>query len=167
MTAVMVEWVVGCAASPPPFQPSAPDDAAIGGLPEAELDLFCMEQATYVYNYSTRETAVRAFCLQTALAGGDPTLGIVTDRASCEAYLPRCTSTVRHWPWVSSCGLHCGVRVATVERHRRCVTQTVLHTWPVLASELSCDLFGDEGRLREISARAYPDPETCRYQLCI
>ncbi|GAB4211508.1 MAG: hypothetical protein OHK0013_33320 [Sandaracinaceae bacterium] len=169
LACIVVASASGCAASTPPFEPSAPDDAYLSEMSDPELDVFCREQATYVYNYARREDATRAFCLSSALQGGGPwpDYGRVTDRASCVAYVETCMTSTRYWPWVSDCDLdYCSNRVS-VEQRRRCVTQTVQVTWPTLASELSCDLFGQTERIVEIGRRARPDPRACDAPFCV
>lgn len=163
-TAMMA--AVGCSATCPAFDPTAADDAVIADLPEAEQSLFCREQATFVYNYAARLDFERAYCLDLALQGGEwwgGDLGVVTDSSSCEGFVERCLASSPRWPWVYSCEIRepgtvdPGERWETVGQRRGCVTQTVCITWPTLASELDCALFGDEAALAEIWRRAQPE----------
>lgn len=138
-------------------------------------DLFCREQATYVYNYARREDFERAKCLREALGGGawwEEYAIEVTDVSTCTEYVDRCLASRPHWQWVYSCEIPAPPFVdpaessLTVGERRECVTHTVCVEWPILSRELDCSLFGDEERLAEIFRRA-SDDHVCRVPVSI
>jgi len=164
---------VGCSATCPAFAPVADDDAEIAFLSEAEQAAFCREQATFVYNYSSRGEHARSTCLLLALAGGDVSAPerTVTDAMSCEAYLIDCLADPPPWAWVYSCelpvaGVDPGEIHETVEHRRECVTHSVCVLWPNLSRELDCSLFGDEESVGEIFRR-YRVNDFCRVPVSI
>lgn len=148
----------GCLAPVPDFEPSLDRSRVLGGLRPAEVDAFCAEQATYVYNYADRPVYDRARCLTDVIIDGS--VAGVDDEASCEAAVERCIAERPNLLWAYTCDLaplDDVVRATeTVGERAECVTESVTIAWAVYAAELDCSMLGDHDAIIHLRGRAYP-----------
>jgi hypothetical protein len=163
--AIAIGLLHGCAQPCAGFDSSVPSELRIRALSDVQLDTFCREQATYVWYALDHAIYARAFCLQSVLDGlSRPE---VIDQASCEAALSACLAEPHHIPYAFDCEVPgpdddlSSYSEITVGWREACVTQEVCVTWPTLAAELSCELFGDSAALSGVWRRAF-SPDACQ-----
>lgn len=157
--------LAGCVQPCPRFEPSLPSDLVLASTTDAQAAAFCMEQATYVWNYTDHALYHRGQCLVAAL--DDPT---ITDVAACERSVTACVAGPDVIPYAYDCGLPrvpaCGAGPEsacgeTVGQRAACVSEQVCGLWPTLGAHLDCSMLGDHEAIRRVYELPGADAPHC------